>query len=185
MVADALSRVPTICSERESQGTPFVDSMFVDFSTDEQASDCFLEHPTFDDEGRFPFQFKTIHEYQYQNQNLLNKLKEEPDRFFEQQFNDTTLICVRLKGHLNDETNINTHLNGGLKGGLNGQGLNDQEKIVLTKEMLPRVVKYYHEAMAHAEGSDRLAKTIKQHFYHRDIEAECNKHLTEGMRQLY
>ena len=176
VVADALSRVPTIRSERESRGTPFVDNstMFVDFAIDEQVSDCFLEHPTFDDEGRFPFQFKTIQEYQQNNQGLINKLTEEPERFFEKQFNDIKLICLRLKGHLKDENETNEHLNGGLKG-----GLKDQDKIVLTKEMLPRVVRYYHEAMAHAEGSGRLAKTIRQHFHHRDIEKECDKHMKE------
>ena len=51
MVADALSRVPTARSERESPGTPFVEAMFVDFANNDQVSECFLEHPTFDDEG--------------------------------------------------------------------------------------------------------------------------------------
>ena len=134
LVADSLSRVPTARLERESQGTPFVEptTMFVDF-TDAQVSECFLEHPTFDDEGRFPFQFKTIQEYQYNNPSLVNKLKEEPRRFVEKKCNDTTLICTCPKGHLNIEKKLNTHLNGGLKGGLNDKVLSDQEKIVLTK----------------------------------------------------
>ena len=45
--------------------------------------------------------------------------------------------------------------------------------------MLPKEVKYYHEAMAHAQGSGRLARTILEHFHHRDIETECNRHVKE------
>lgn len=42
----------------------------------------------------------------------------------------------------------------------------DEPKIVLTDYMLPRLVKYFHESSAHAEGIDRLSATVSRHFYH-------------------
>jgi transposase InsO family protein len=56
---------------------------------------------------------------------------------------------------------------------------NGDDKIVLTQELLPKVVKYYHEAMAHAKGSGRLSHTIKRHFYHKDIDKVVKKHIEE------
>jgi hypothetical protein len=41
-----------------------------------------------------------------------------------------------------------------------------QPKIVLTDDMLPRIVRYYHLTAQHAEGMDRLEWLLKQHFYH-------------------
>ena len=73
-----------------------------------------------------------------------------PDQFSQQQFSDSELICF--------------HQNG-------------EDKIVLTQELLPKVIKYYHEAMAHAEGTSRLTQTIKRHFYHRDIATAVEQHI--------
>jgi hypothetical protein len=41
-----------------------------------------------------------------------------------------------------------------------------QPKIVLTDDMLPRIVRYYHLIAQHAEGMDRLEWSLKRHFYH-------------------
>ena len=54
-----------------------------------------------------------------------------PDWFSRQRFGDAELICF--------------HQNG-------------EDKIVLTEELLPKVVKYYHEVMAHAKGTSRLTQ---------------------------
>ena len=43
--------------------------------------------------------------------------------------------------------------------------------------LLPKVVKCYHESMAHAQGATRLANTIKRHFYHRDIDKVVKQHI--------
>jgi transposase InsO family protein len=75
-----------------------------------------------------------------------------PDRFVKVQFNQTELICFRQ---------------------------NDVDRIVLTHELLPKVIKYYHESMAHAEGAGRLSKSIRQHFHHKDIEKQCKKHVQD------
>ena len=52
-------------------------------------------------------------------------------------------------------------------------------RIVLTHELLPKVIKYYHESMAHAESAGQLSKTIKQHFHHRGIDDEVKRQLDE------
>jgi Integrase zinc binding domain len=41
-----------------------------------------------------------------------------------------------------------------------------QPKIVLTDDMLPRIVCYYHLTAQHAKGMDRLEWLLKRHFYH-------------------
>ena len=140
VVADALSRVSTTRLVRESKderpkssGTHEVHCMFEedpDIATlllhDPEISECFLEHPVFDEDGRLPFQFKTLEDYQARSEELMSMPLVFPDRFSRQSFGDAELICF--------------HQNG-------------DDKIVLTQELLPKVVKCYHEAIAHAEGA--------------------------------
>jgi transposase InsO family protein len=148
-IADALSRVPTKRLERESTGKSGCVALLQDSELaeclfhDVELSECFLEHPVFDDEGRVPFQFSTLAEYQAKSAELMALPDVFPDRFARRVFHNSELVCF--------------HQNG-------------VDKIVLTSELLPKVVKYYHEAMAHAEGIGRLSHTIKRHFYHRDID---------------
>jgi hypothetical protein len=164
VVADALSRVPTSRLERESQDTywdPLFDSIDGVYCMttadpdlaecllhDVEIAECFLEHPVFDDEGRVPFQFSTLKEYQTKCDALQQTLTQRLDRFYKKQFGAVNLICFYQNGI---------------------------DKIVLTQELLPKVVQYYHEAMAYAEGMKRLAQTIKQHYHHRGIEAEAKR----------
>ena len=99
-----------------------------------------------------PFVLTTLEECQSRSEELLNLPEVFPDRFSRQQFGDAELICF--------------HQNG-------------VDKIVLTEELLPKVVKCCHEVMAHAEGGGRLAATIKRHYYHRNLDEECKKHCKE------
>ena len=165
VVADALSRVPTSRTERKSKlpdRDPLLDArvgnccMVTDDSElaeclqhHPKIADCFLEHPVFDTDGRLPFQFATLAEYQQQSQDLTTTLQQQPNRFHEVDFpGNVKLICFRQNG---------------------------EDKIVLTKELLPKVVKYYHEVMAHAEGMKRLAETLKRHYHHKDIDKEVKR----------
>ena len=162
LVADALSRVPSNRVERESREAPVTvasnDNHYCMFKEDPElaeclfhdpeVADCFLEHPVFDEEGRLPFQFPTLQEYQERSAELQALPSTIPDRFVRTKFNTSELICFRQNG---------------------------QDKIVLTQELLPKVVKYYHESMAHAESAGRLSKTIRQHFHHRDVEKEAKR----------
>ena len=72
-VADALSRVPSKRSERETREAPVEvsnESIYCMFETnpdmaecltyDSEIAECFLEHPVFDAEGRLLFQFETL-----------------------------------------------------------------------------------------------------------------------------
>lgn len=163
VVADALSRVPSKRVERESQGKPLLDfestALYLEdpelaecLYHDSEVAECFLEHPVFDEHGRLPFQFETLKEYQERCSELQSMPCIFPDRFVKVRFNQTELICFRQ---------------------------NDEDRIVLTHDLLPRVVKYYHESMAHAEGAERLSKTIKRHYYHRDIDSLCKRHVQE------
>jgi hypothetical protein len=117
-------------------------------SHDPELSDLFLEHPVFDDDGRVPFQFKTLEEYQQKSAELQQSLTLRPDRFYKKRFGETELICISQNGI---------------------------DKIVLTQELLPKVMAYYHEVLAHAEGIQRLAQTVKRHYWHRNIEAEAKR----------
>ena len=168
-IADALSRVPTTRLERESNKRqvwdPVFDSLdgtYCMFSEDPamaeclchdpEVAECFLEHPVFDADGRLPFQFQTLQAYQLKCPELQAMPDCFPDRFVRANFNETELICFSQNG---------------------------SDKIVLTQELLPKVVKYYHESMAHAEGAGRLSQTMRTHFYHRDLDKECKKHVKE------
>ena len=93
-----------------------------------------------------------VEEYQQKSSALLDLVMTRPDRFHVVPHGDSNLICY--------------HQNG-------------ENKIVLTQELLPKVVNYYHEAIARVEGMTRLGQTIKRHFYHSKIDAEVKKHVEE------
>ena len=162
VVADSLSRVPSKRLVRESDNKTTISDkdIYCMWSEDPKLAeclihdpetrDCYLESPVFDEQGRLPFQFSVLEEYQQRSEELQNMPLVFPERFSRQRFGGSELICF--------------HQNG-------------EDKIVLTHEMLPRVVKYYHEAMAHAEGAGRLSNTIKRHYYHRDIDTVAKRHI--------
>ena len=164
IVADALSRVPTSRMERESTRwvwnpeTASPNRVYCILEEDSELAellvenpefaDCFLEHPVFNEDGQLPFQFRMLEEYQQKCPGLQQTLQQYPDRFHVVDHGDAKLICY--------------HQNG-------------RDKIVLTEELLPKVVKFYHEALAHVKGMKRLAQTIKQHYHHAKIDDECRR----------
>jgi hypothetical protein len=82
-IADALSRVPTSRTERESLDDPLEkskDGLYCLLDEPELA-ECLLEHPEFDDDGNFLFQFDTIKWYQQASEPLKAKLNEQPERY--------------------------------------------------------------------------------------------------------
>lgn len=80
------------------------------------------------------------------------KLDEQPERCHLEKFGTAELVCFRQ---------------------------NDEDKICLVLEMLPKLVQYYHKAMAHVEGMSRLTQTIKRHYYHPRMEEEVKKQIAE------
>ncbi|CAB9531086.1 Inherit from COG: Retrotransposon protein [Seminavis robusta] len=119
---------------------------------DDGMEESFLEHPTFDSEGQNPFNFSVLAEYQAASAALQQTVVDNPERFFKKKFGNSELICFCQ---------------------------NDEDKIVLTKELLPKLVSFYHKSMAHVEGMDRLEQTIKTHFYHRGTRDEVRKQIEQ------
>ena len=105
--------------------------------------DCLLEYPTFDTAGRSPIHFQTIQHYQQQSARLQHLLNLGMYRI--KRFGNIDLICQL------------DHLGG---------------KIVISDEMLPRLVRWYHLTTAHIEGINRLEATIGRHFYHPSLRQE-------------
>ncbi|CAB9507929.1 Inherit from COG: Retrotransposon protein [Seminavis robusta] len=168
VLGDALSRVPTAREDRDSADSDplstSTDGCYSIVEENRRLAEClmhhpddgmeesFLEHPTFDGEGRNPFNFSVLAEYQAASAVLQQTVVDNPERFFKKMFGNSELICFRQ---------------------------NDEDKIVLTKELLPKLVSFYHKSMAHVEGMDRLEQTIKTHFYHRGIRDEVRKQIEQ------
>ena len=119
---------------------------FILFEQNELA-DWFLQYPRFDDQGRVPFHFETIQQYQADDQELQGALQR--GIYQVKRFGSTDLICRR-----------------------------NSDKIVLSDELLPRLVKWYHLSSVHMQGMDRLEGTIQQHFYHPRLRNEIRRQLS-------
>ena len=184
VLADALSRVPTARTERESATTsdqlidclscyPFhvelpsgqvvkaksrADSPPTHVASQEAIGrfspgrcplptivaqpsheELFLEHPVFDDQGRLPFQYKTLYEYQQDAPNILALPNDKPNHFRIETMGGYGLVCYYQGQH---------------------------NRICLTDTLLPMVVNWFHHATAHNSGISRLQETLRFHFYH-------------------
>ena len=96
-IVDALSRVPTALTERESTRTDVRDKQAkqCELSTpDINLLDAFLEHPVFDEEGRIPIQFSTICEYQQNDQTVTQLPIEKPDGYQYKTLGGFPMICT-------------------------------------------------------------------------------------------
>jgi hypothetical protein len=170
VVANVLSQVPTSRMDRGSDKIPARISLLTasdDISCmvtnelelaeclqhDPESAECFLEHAVFDNKGRLSSQFTILAEYQSANLALQQVLQQQPDRFHAVDFKgNTKLICFCQNG---------------------------ENKIVPTQEMLPKVVKYYHEVMGHAKGMKRLSETIERHYHHKNIDKEVKQQVKD------
>lgn len=99
-------------------------------------------------ESRHPFHFKTIYEYQQRSEAVKALIQKDPGQYVLQQLGSEELICRRH---------------------------GDDFQIVLSDEMLPKLVRWYHAAATHAEGMDRLEVSIKRYFHHPKIREEVWK----------
>jgi hypothetical protein len=175
VVADALSRVPAEHSsvwERpvgplEVSGVAYAPTVESDQLDEEDVffscvagmdecpnlADCLMEYPVFDEQHAswHPFQFDTLQRYQQQSESTKQVLQLQPALYKMRQYGDAQLICYVANP--------------------------EEPKIVLSDFMLPRVVKYYHESSAHAEGIDRSIATICRHFYHPNLRQEIKNQI--------
>ncbi|KAG7345621.1 reverse transcriptase RNA-dependent DNA polymerase [Nitzschia inconspicua] len=111
-------------------------------------ADGLLVHPDFDEEGRHPFQFDTVHEYQIRDRGLQSCVNSRQE----------------YQRHLYGSKTLVTYCKDG-----------EEPKICIPDEMLSWLVKYYHEISAHVEGATRLEKTIRRHYFHPKLSEAVQK----------
>ena len=110
-----------------------------------QQEDLFLEHPVFDAQGRLPFQYKTLYEYQQEDPRILALPTNQPHQYQMENMGGYGLVC---------------HYQG------------QHNRICLTDTLLPMVVDWFHKVTAHNTGITRLQETLHFHFYHPKLLAE-------------
>ena len=110
-----------------------------------QQEELFLEHPVFDAQGRLPFQYKTLYEYQQEDPRILALPTNQPHQYQLENMGSYGLVC---------------HYQG------------QHNRICLTHTLLPMVVDWFHKVMAHNTGITRLQETLHFHFYHPKLLAE-------------
>ena len=152
-IADALSRVPTSITERESTQMDVRDKQEKqqELLPDVNLLDAFLEHPIFDYNGRVPIQFSTIYDYQQNDQTVTRLLIKKPEGYQYKTLGGFLTICTA------------------------GQ----HSKMVLTDVMLPMAVKWFHEATAHNAGISHLEEHLKFHFFHPWLSAEVREQVSK------
>ena len=113
--------------------------------------ELFLEHPVFDDQGRLPFQYKTLYEYEQEAPSILALPINKPQQFQVETMGGYGLVC---------------HYQG------------QHNHICLTNTLLPKVVNWFHNAMAHNSSISRLQETLRFHFYHPKLLVEVHAQIS-------
>ena len=119
---------------------------------DDLWTECLWAMPKLDEQNRHPFHYETIKYYQDKDDTVKQLPMNQPTEYTHQQFGDVSLVCKTLS--------------------------HDTHSIVLTDEMLPRIVNWYHELTVHSEGMDRLEISIRRHFYHPKLRDEVRRFIT-------
>jgi hypothetical protein len=118
---------------------------------DDLWTECLWALPKFDEQNRHPFQFETLQLYQSKDQNLMALPTLKPTEFQFQQFGTAQLV-VRVHDV-------------------------PRSLIVLSDEMLPRIVTYYHLLTNHSEGMTKLEASIRRHFWNPRLRDEIRTQL--------
>ena len=116
-----------------------------------QQEELFLEHPVFDAQGRLPFQYKTLYEYQQEDLCILTLPTKQPHQYQMENMGSYGLIC---------------HYQG------------QHNRICLTDTLLPMVVDWFHKAMVHNTGITRLQETLRCYFYHPKLLTEVRSQVS-------
>ena len=103
------------------------------------SNDIFLVHLEFDDEGRVPFHFKTVYEYQQQDPALAALPQQNPEKYVIRLLGNYQIVCA--------------HTNTGVY-------------MCLIDLMLPKLIKYFYEVTVHNEVMVWLEQTLRHWFYH-------------------
>ena len=113
--------------------------------------EVFLKHPVFDDQGRLPFQYKTLYEYQQEDPSILALPFNKPQQFQVETMGSYGLVC---------------HYQG------------QHNHICLSDTLLPMVANWFHNATAHNSGISRLQETLCFHFYHPKLLVEVHAQIS-------
>ena len=150
-IADMLSHVLTSHVERESSPPPVSSPAASPDSTADGLhlhhcllhypilADGLLIHPELDEQGRVPTNFKTINKYQQADGHCQVLPTTHPNQLCYENLGGFSIVCVSTDRHI---------------------------KMVIPDDLLPPLVRWYHEATAHAMGITHLDAAIKQHFHH-------------------
>ena len=154
----ALSRVPTSRVEKESSSPPVsspasspdspADGLHIHhclLHDDPISADGLLVHPELDELGRVPTNFQTIYEYQHADGHCQALPTTHPNQLRYEYLGGFSIVCVNTDRHI---------------------------KMVIPDALLSPLVRWYHEATAHAMGVTRLETAIKQHFHHHCLSCE-------------
>ena len=155
VVADAMSRVPTAI-------TKWDDSVAIRKSNDSSApstilddsflAECFLQHPSYNDADiDSPFHFVSIRALQQKCDKLKDKVTRQPEKYKYKNLGGHQVICFTPT--------------------------DSDWKIALSDDMMPKFVKWYHEATSHAEGSSRLLATLSRNYHHADLAPEVKQQM--------
>ena len=117
-----------------------------------QQEELFLAHPVFDDQGRVPFQYKTLYEYLQEDPRILSLPIDKPHQYQIETMGGYGLVC---------------HYQG------------QHNHICLTDTLLPMVVDCFHKAMAHNTGTTHLQENLYFHFYHPSLLAEVCRQVSQ------
>jgi hypothetical protein len=120
-----------------------VNSSYHSLLDEPQLMDCFLLHPVFDDEDRYPLDYRTIRAYQAQDQLLTAAVATQPKLIMKQLSENLELICFSASEGVAP----------------------DDWKIAIPDAMLDKLVNWYHLSLTHV-GMTRLKSTMEKHFYH-------------------
>jgi Integrase zinc binding domain len=170
LVANALSHVPmsrlvrektagprekNLISQPNQPQEPYKDNQACITKENPLLAECLLVYPVFNEHNitRHPFHFATMQHYQQRSDATKQLLINQPEQYALVTLGKTNLIC-----------NI-----------ANPQ----QPKIVLTDDMLPRIVRYYHLTAQHAKAMDRLEWSLKRHFYHLRLRDEVRSQVSQ------
>ena len=113
--------------------------------------EIFLEHPMFNEQGRLPFHYKTLFDYQQEDPQLLELPMSKPQQYQWENMGGHLLVCRHHNQH---------------------------HRVCLTNKMLPLIVDWFHKATAHNMGMTCLQENLRFHFYHPQLLAEVCKQVS-------
>jgi hypothetical protein len=147
-------REKNLISQPNQPQEPYKDNQACITKENPLLAECLLVYPVFNecDVTRHPFHFATMRHYQQRSDATKQLLINQPEQYAIVTLRETNLICYIANPQ--------------------------QPKIVLTDDMLPRIVRYYHLTAQHAKGMDRLEWSLKQHFYHLRLRDEVRSQVS-------